>query len=202
MRPEAKNGPSARSRTLRSARQAAMRPEAANGPLTLSTSRAIGRNLGLGQESCVPPGPRLGPLDVSRPSASDGHARIPAEQNWLRCPLANPRVHLCLLAPCYALQLAALRSSPHNGAAMGRLADARARRWVDAPPSSGSSTEPYPSRSRRPRSSVDDRRGGRWGRRGPSRQRAGQPMGGRVAVERLLGRALPSPSWRVSSPQP
>jgi hypothetical protein len=31
-----------------------------------------------------------------------------------------------------------------DGAAAGPLADARAHRWVDAPPSSGSSTGPYP----------------------------------------------------------
>jgi hypothetical protein len=70
IRPENENGPSARSRTARSAHQASIRPENKNG-LVVS----------LGQESCVPPGPRLGPLNVSRPFASNGHAWIPAEQN-------------------------------------------------------------------------------------------------------------------------
>jgi hypothetical protein len=37
--------------------------------------------VGLGRESCGPDGPRLSPLNVSRPSASNGHAWIPAEQN-------------------------------------------------------------------------------------------------------------------------
>jgi hypothetical protein len=74
-------------------------------PLALSASRASGRNLGLGRESRVLPGPRLGPLDVSRPSASYAHARIPAEQNRIRRPCANPRVHLRLLAPRRAPQL-------------------------------------------------------------------------------------------------
>jgi hypothetical protein len=36
------------------------------------------------------------------------------------------------------------RSSSRDGIAVGPLADARTCRWVDAPPSSGSSAEPYP----------------------------------------------------------
>jgi hypothetical protein len=51
------------------------------GSLALSASRAPGRNLGLGRERRFPPGPRLGPVIVSHPSASNGRARNPAEQN-------------------------------------------------------------------------------------------------------------------------
>jgi hypothetical protein len=47
----------------------------------------------------------LGLLDVSRPSASDNHAWIPAEQKRRRHPRANPRVHLRFLAPRRAPQL-------------------------------------------------------------------------------------------------
>jgi hypothetical protein len=58
-----------------------IRPENENGPLTHSALRAPGLIVGLGRESCVPPGPRLSLLNVSRPSASNGHTWIPAEQN-------------------------------------------------------------------------------------------------------------------------
>jgi hypothetical protein len=49
--------------------------------------------VGLSRESRFPPGPRLGPVIVSRPSASDGRALISAEQNPLRRSCANPSVH-------------------------------------------------------------------------------------------------------------
>jgi hypothetical protein len=96
------------------------------------------------------------------------------------------------------------RSSSRDGIAAGPLADARTRRWVDAPPSSGSSAEPYPRTraSERLRSSVDERRRGGWCRRKPSRWCVRLLMGGRIAVKRLLGRALPARPWRVPSPQP
>jgi hypothetical protein len=83
IRPENKNGPSARSRTVRSARQATIRPEKKRlvGLLAHSALHALSLVVGLDQESCVPPGPRLGPLSMSRPSASNGHAWILAEQN-------------------------------------------------------------------------------------------------------------------------
>jgi hypothetical protein len=59
-------------------------------PLALSASRAPCRNLGLGWERLFLPGLNLGPVIVSRPSQSDGCARFPAEQNWLRLRRANP----------------------------------------------------------------------------------------------------------------
>jgi hypothetical protein len=90
-------------------RHAAREGNQPTGPLTLSASRAPGRNLGLGRESFFPPGLKLGPVIMSRPSQSDGYARIPAEQNRLRRPRANPRVHLRHLAPRRAPQLAAER---------------------------------------------------------------------------------------------
>jgi hypothetical protein len=49
--------------------------------------------VGLGRESRFPPGSRLGPVIVSRPSASDGRALISAEQNPLWRSCANPSVH-------------------------------------------------------------------------------------------------------------
>jgi hypothetical protein len=157
--------------------------------------------VGLGRKSCFPPRPRLGPVIVSRPSTSNGHAWNPDEQKRDRHPHVNPRVHvgsfsLPRAAPC--------RSSPRDGTATGPLTGARARRCVDTPPSSGSSAEPYPrtAASERPRSSVDERRGGGWHRREPSHRHTHPPMGGRAAVERLLGRALPARPWRVPSPQP
>jgi hypothetical protein len=55
------------------------RHETENGPLTHSALRAPG--LVVGRESRFPPGPLLGSLIVSRPSASKGHAWNPAEQN-------------------------------------------------------------------------------------------------------------------------
>jgi hypothetical protein len=154
--------------------------------------------VGLGRESCVPPGPRLSPLNVSRPSTSNGHAWIPAEQNVVG---ALARTLGFIRA---SSRRAALRSSPRDGTATGPLAGARTRRWVDAPPSSGSSAEPYPltAASERPRSLVDERCRGGWRRREPSRRRAHPPMGGRAAVERLLGGALPAQPWRVPSPRP
>jgi hypothetical protein len=65
-----------------------------SGPLTLGASRAPGRNLGLGRESFIPPGLKLGPVSVSRPSKSDGCTRFPAEQNRARRPRANPSLIL------------------------------------------------------------------------------------------------------------
>jgi hypothetical protein len=86
-RPEAENGPRpARSRISLPA-PAAMRPETEkqpSGPLALGASRAPGHNLGLGRESHIPPGLKLGPVSVSRSSRSDGRARFSAEQNRLR----------------------------------------------------------------------------------------------------------------------
>jgi hypothetical protein len=78
--------------------------------------------MGLGRESCVPPGPRLGPLNVSRPSASNGHAWIPAEQN------AFDALELTLGFIHASSRCAALRSSPRDGTASGPLTGARARR--------------------------------------------------------------------------
>jgi hypothetical protein len=63
------------------------------GPLAHSALREPGLVVGLGRESCFPPGPRLGPVILSRPSASDGRALIPAEQNPLWRSRANPSVH-------------------------------------------------------------------------------------------------------------
>jgi hypothetical protein len=166
------------------------------GSLTHSALRAPVLVVGLGQESCVPPGPRLSLLNVSRPSASNGHVWIPAEQNAVG---ALARTLGFIRA---SSDRAALRSSPRDGTATGPLTGARARQWVDVPPSSGSSVEPYPrtAGSKRPRLLVDKRRGGGWRRRGPSHRRARPPMGGRAAVERLLGVALPAQPWRVPSP--
>jgi hypothetical protein len=161
-----------------------------------STLRGPGLIMGLGRESCVPPRPRLGLLNVSRPSASNDHVWILPEQNAVDA-LAQTLGFIRASS-----RHAALRSSPRDGTSTGPLASARAHRWVDAPPSSGSSTEPYPrtAASERPRSLVDERRGGGWRHRGPSRRRAPPPMGGRAAVERLLGGALPAQPWRVPSP--
>jgi hypothetical protein len=116
IRPVNGKRPTARSRGIHPARQAAKRPEAENGlrptlpqtalhvpgrhaardekrstgPLVLGASHAIGRNLGLGRESLIPPGLILGPVSVSRSSQSNGCARFPAEQNRARRPHANP----------------------------------------------------------------------------------------------------------------
>jgi hypothetical protein len=94
-RPEAENGPRpARSRISLPA-PAAMRPETEkqpSGPLALGASRAPGRNLGLGRESQIPPGLKLGPVSVSRSSRSDGCATFPAEQNRASAGRANPSV--------------------------------------------------------------------------------------------------------------
>jgi hypothetical protein len=87
------NWPTARSREIYSALLAGKRPKAekrSTGPLALGASRAPGRNLGLGQESFIPPGLILGPVSVSRPSQSDGCARFPAEQNRAPTPSRNP----------------------------------------------------------------------------------------------------------------
>jgi hypothetical protein len=139
-----------------------MRPEAENGPSAHSRS---GRNLGLGQESRVLPGPRLGPLDVSHPSASDGQARIPAEQNRLQRPRANPRVHLRLLAP---------RRAPQPAVAHPAMAPPRAVSPAHAPADGWTRHRRAAPRQSRTRvdlggcdSSVDERRGGGWHRRGP-----------------------------------
>jgi hypothetical protein len=128
--------PTARSRRTHSARQAAKRPEAENGPrparpqttlpvpghhaardgnqptgpLALNASRAPGRNLGLGWESFFPPGLKLGPVIVSRPSQSDGCARFPAEQNRARRPRAILASFCFSSAPSHAPQRATLRA--------------------------------------------------------------------------------------------
>ena len=77
----------------RSPSQAAMRPETEKQPsglLALGASRAPCRNLGLGRESLIPPGLKLGPVSVSRSSQSNGCARFPAEQNRASAGRANP----------------------------------------------------------------------------------------------------------------
>jgi hypothetical protein len=73
-----------------------------------------------------------------------------------RCPRANPRVHSVFLTSDRIV-------ARPDGTTAGPLAGARARRWVDASPSSGSSAEPYPctTASERPTTLV----GGRAARR-------------------------------------
>jgi hypothetical protein len=116
IRPENGKRPTARSRGIHSACQAAKRPEAETGPrtarpqttlpvpgrhvardgnqptgpLVLNASRALGCNLGLGRESFFPPGLNLDPVIMSRPSQSDGCARFPTEQNRVLRRRANP----------------------------------------------------------------------------------------------------------------
>jgi hypothetical protein len=51
------------------------------------------------------------------------------------------------LNPSALTPFAPRRNSPSDGTVTGPLASACARRWVDAPPSSGSLTEPYPHAS-------------------------------------------------------
>jgi hypothetical protein len=130
IRPVNEKWPTACSRGIHSARQAAKRPEAENGPrptlhqtalrvpgrhaardekrstgpLALGASRAPGCNLGLGQESLIPPGLNLGPVSVSRSSQSNGCARFPAEQNHARRPRANPSLIPFSSAPSHAPQ--------------------------------------------------------------------------------------------------
>jgi hypothetical protein len=53
-------------------------------------ARAPGRNLGLGRERLIPPGLKLGPVSVCRPSKSNGCARFPAEQNRAPAPSHKP----------------------------------------------------------------------------------------------------------------
>jgi hypothetical protein len=120
------------------------RPEAekrSTGPLALGASRTPGRNLGLGRERLTPPGLNLGPMSVSRPSQSDGRARFSAEQNRLRRPSRNPS--LISISP---LSLARRSGDSERASSAGEsapeapprpLADVRAHRWVNAPPSSG-----------------------------------------------------------------
>jgi hypothetical protein len=125
IQPENEKRPTARSREIHSARQAAKRPKAENGPwptlpqtalcvpgrhadrdgkwstgpLVLSASRAPGRNLGLGQESLFPPGLNLGPVSVSRSSQSNGYAKFPTEQNRARRPRATLALILIFSTP-------------------------------------------------------------------------------------------------------
>jgi hypothetical protein len=145
--------------------------------------------VGLGRESHVPPGPRLGLLDVSRPSASDGHTWIPAEEKWRRRPTRT------LGFICASSRYVALHSSPHDGATAGRLAGARAaiKRLIG---------RAIPAH----RVDLGDA-GRRAMRRRMAPPRALSPTrvpadGGRAAVERLLGGALPMLPWRVLSLQP
>jgi hypothetical protein len=149
----------------------------ARGPLTHSPSHAPGCNVGLGRESRVPPGPQLGPLDVSRPYASNGHAWIPTEQKRRWRPRANPRVHLRFLAPRSAAPPA---TAPPWAVSSARVpTDRWTRRRRAAPRQSHTRAS---SRSRRRHSSVDERHGGGWHRHGPSHRRARPPMGGRAAI--------------------
>jgi hypothetical protein len=94
---------------------------------------------------------------IQRPRVDSGRTKR------RRSPRVNPRVHSRFLAPRHAPQLASRR---HRHGSSRRCAR---RRWVDAPPSSGSSAEPYPhtTASELPRSLVDERRGGGWRRRDP-----------------------------------
>jgi hypothetical protein len=169
IRPENGKWLTARSRRTHSARQAAKRPEAKNGPrpalpqttlrvpgrhaardrnrptgqLTLSASRAPSCNLGLGRESFFPPGLKLGPVIMSRPSQSDGCVRFPVEQNRARRPRTTLHSFCFSSAPSHAPQratpsgrrAAAERACPRR--CLEPLAGVRAHHWVDAPPSSG-----------------------------------------------------------------
>jgi hypothetical protein len=75
--------------------------------------------VGLGRESCIPPGPRLGLLNVSHPSASNGHVWILAEQNAVDAIVRTLGfIHASL---CRAV----LRSLPHDGTTTGPLTGAR-----------------------------------------------------------------------------
>jgi hypothetical protein len=85
-------------------RHAARDEKRSTSPLALGASRAPGRNLGLGQESLIPPGLNLGPVSVSRSSQSNGCARFPVEQNRARRPRANPSLISFSSAPSHAPQ--------------------------------------------------------------------------------------------------
>jgi hypothetical protein len=113
------------------------------GPLALSASRAPGHNLGLGRESFFPPGLKLGPVIVSRPSQSDGCTRFSAEQNRAR-RLCTTLASFCFSsAPSHVPQratpsgrrAAAERACPRRH--LEPLAGVLAHSWVDVPPSSG-----------------------------------------------------------------
>jgi hypothetical protein len=85
-------------------RHAARDEKRSTGPLALGASRAPGRNLGLGRESLILRGLKLGPVSVSRPSKSDGCVRFPAEQNRARLPRATLALILIFSAPTRAPQ--------------------------------------------------------------------------------------------------
>jgi hypothetical protein len=142
--------------------------------------------MGLGRESCVPPGPRLSPLNVSRPSASNGHAWIPAEQNTFGA------LALTLGIIRASSRRAALRSSPRNGTASGPLTGGWTRHRRAAP---------RQSPTRAPQRASDR---ARWSTSDTEEDgaAAGPPMGGRAAVERILDGALPAQPWWVPSPLP
>jgi hypothetical protein len=91
--------------------------------------------------TCAAP---AGPLVVSHPSSSNGHAWIPAEQNCHRRPHPNPSAHLASPLPLLRHSRARRQTSdPARGEETGPrrrlepLAGVHAHRWVDAPPSSG-----------------------------------------------------------------
>jgi hypothetical protein len=93
--------------TAHSSSDRAPRARPSCGPRQKSAQRpahAPGRNLGLGRERLIPPGLKLDPVSVSRPSKSDGCARFPAEQNCARRPRANPSLILFSSAPSRASQ--------------------------------------------------------------------------------------------------
>jgi hypothetical protein len=136
-----------------------MRPETEkqpSGPLALGASRAPGRNLGLGRESLIPPGLKLGLVSVSRSSQSNGCARFPAEQNRASAGRANPS-----LISISSLSLARRSGDSERPSDAGEsvpeappkpFAGVRAHRWVNAPPSSGlsgASSRPFARKRRR-----------------------------------------------------
>jgi hypothetical protein len=137
--------------------------------------------MGLGRESCVPPGPRLSPLNVSRPSASNGHAWIPAEQNTFGA------LALTLGFIRASSRRAALRSSPRNGTASGPLTGGWTRRRRAAP---------RQSPTRAPQRASDR---ARWSTSDTEEDgaAAGPPMGGRAAVERILSGLYPRAPSRI-----
>jgi hypothetical protein len=165
------------------------------GSLAHGALHAPGLIVGLGRESRFPHGPRLGPVIVSRPSASNGHAWNLAEQNRVNA-LARTLGFIRSSSPHAAPQLAP--TAPPRPLSLAHApADGWTRRHRAAPRQSP--THAPQRASERSRPSVDEQRGGGWRRRRPSHRRARPPMGGRTAVERLLGRALPARPWRVSS---
>jgi hypothetical protein len=134
----------------------------------------------------------FGPLVVSRPSASNGHAWNPVEQKCRRRPGPNPSIHSFspLPLPC--------RATPrwHRHGPCRRCA---------RPPMGGRATverllgRALPVRHSTSRRRPVERREEDGAATGPL---AGTrpPMGGRVVVKRLLGRALPARPW--IHPQP